>query len=131
MRVFVCYFLFLATVPYVLSIVLSIFFSCIQDTGVLRADEFSRLDWESNPSRAQLSDILRVHDYNYVQKLGRFSISLAAPPRPRPPCNPYGGGGGGADLEDIIYLGPAFGACFFFLMWRLIVENDNRGDYVG
>ena len=41
-----------------------------QDSGVLRADEFAALDWESNPSKAQLSDVLRVHDYAYVEKLG-------------------------------------------------------------
>lgn len=39
---------------------------------MLRADEFSLLEWESNPSRAQLSDVLRVHDYAYVQKLGKL-----------------------------------------------------------
>ncbi|CAN0339739.1 unnamed protein product, partial [Hapterophycus canaliculatus] len=40
-----------------------------QDSGVLRADEFSSLEWDSNPSRAQLADVLRVHDFNYVEKL--------------------------------------------------------------
>lgn len=44
----------------------------LQDSGVLRADEFSCLDWESNPGPAQLGDILRVHDYTYVQKLGEI-----------------------------------------------------------
>lgn len=37
---------------------------------MLRADEFASLDWDSKPSRAQLTDVLRVHDYHYVQKLG-------------------------------------------------------------
>lgn len=37
---------------------------------MLRADEFASLDWDGNPSRAQLADVLRVHDFSYVQKLG-------------------------------------------------------------
>lgn len=43
---------------------------------MLRADEFSSLEWDSNPSRAQLADVLRVHDFNYVQKLGGWMCSL-------------------------------------------------------
>lgn len=46
---------------------------------MLRADEFSSLEWDSNPSRAQLTDVLRVHDFKYVEKLGRwlvFSLGL-------------------------------------------------------
>lgn len=41
---------------------------------MLRADEFSGLEWDSNPSRAELADVLRVHDFNYVEKLGECSI---------------------------------------------------------
>lgn len=37
---------------------------------MLRSDEFASLDWDGNPSRAQLADVLRVHDFSYVQKLG-------------------------------------------------------------
>ena len=44
--------------------------AAVQESGVLRADEFASIDWDSNPSRAQLTDVLRVHDFSYVQKLG-------------------------------------------------------------
>lgn len=47
-----------------------------QDSGVLRAEEFSPLEWDSNPSRAQLADVLRVHDLKYVEKIGKCSIWL-------------------------------------------------------
>lgn len=41
---------------------------------MLRAGEFASLDWDGNPSRAQLADVLRVHDFSYVQKLGEENV---------------------------------------------------------
>lgn len=43
---------------------------------MLRADEFAALEWDNSPSRAQLSDVLRVHDYQYVQKLGESCVCV-------------------------------------------------------
>ncbi|CAM9799296.1 unnamed protein product, partial [Ectocarpus sp. 12 AP-2014] len=51
-----------------------------EDSGVLRADEFSGLEWDSNPSRAELADVLRVHDFNYVEKLERLCSSIPEGP---------------------------------------------------
>ncbi|CAM9682331.1 unnamed protein product, partial [Ectocarpus sp. 6 AP-2014] len=51
-----------------------------EDSGVLRADEFSGLEWDSNPSRAELADVLRVHDFNYVEKLERLCSNIPGGP---------------------------------------------------
>jgi hypothetical protein len=39
-----------------------------QDTGVLRAGEFDALVWDDSPPRAQIADVLRVHDLTYVDR---------------------------------------------------------------
>jgi hypothetical protein len=35
---------------------------------VLRAGEFDALVWDDSPPRAQIADVLRVHDLTYVDR---------------------------------------------------------------
>ncbi len=37
--------------------------------GVLRSPEFDALQWDENPPRAAMADVLRVHEYNYVSNI--------------------------------------------------------------
>jgi acetoin utilization deacetylase AcuC-like enzyme len=37
--------------------------------GVLRHEEFQRCRFEFNPPKARISDVLRVHDYDYVHEV--------------------------------------------------------------
>jgi len=47
-----------------------------QDLGILRSTRLShRLDW-STPSKASIADVLRVHDYSYVDKIRGFCAQL-------------------------------------------------------
>ena len=40
-----------------------------KETGTLRTSDFAGEDWEENAPAADLADVLRVHDYSYVQDL--------------------------------------------------------------
>ncbi|KAG5177795.1 hypothetical protein JKP88DRAFT_350538 [Tribonema minus] len=39
-----------------------------EDTGVLSAAEFAGVEWDADPPRAALADVLRVHEYGYVSR---------------------------------------------------------------
>ncbi|CAM9751347.1 unnamed protein product, partial [Phaeothamnion confervicola] len=49
------------------------------DRGVLSSGEFAALRWEDHPPRAQIADVLRVHEYVYVEKLQRICRRIPAP----------------------------------------------------
>jgi len=40
-----------------------------KETGTLRTAEFAGSDWEEDAPAAALADVLRVHEYSYVQAL--------------------------------------------------------------
>ncbi|CAM9429001.1 unnamed protein product, partial [Chrysoparadoxa australica] len=48
--------------------------------GVLRSKEFEDLEWNSEPNRAQLADVLRVHEYSYVEHLQKLCRSIEDTP---------------------------------------------------
>lgn len=39
------------------------------EEGILRSSEFAHLQWDERDRLAPLSDILRVHEWNYVRKI--------------------------------------------------------------
>ena len=59
-----------------------------KETGILRGQEFSSCDWLHEAPRAQLADLLRVHDYEYLQVA--CQLALGRVPREKSV----------ADLED-------------------------------
>ncbi|GLD94846.1 hypothetical protein PINS_up003471 [Pythium insidiosum] len=46
--------------------------------GVLRAREFRNIAWDYDIPRADIADILRVHEYHYVQRLRRACAGLSS-----------------------------------------------------
>lgn len=50
------------------------------DTAVLKAGEFKALEWDGNPPRAAIADVLRVHDFTYVDMLQKLCASIPSSP---------------------------------------------------
>mmetsp|Transcript_9501 Transcript_9501/g.21229 ORF Transcript_9501/g.21229 Transcript_9501/m.21229 type:complete len:1072 (+) Transcript_9501:138-3353(+) len=46
------------------------------ETGILRSSEFSALSWESEARRASIADVMKVHEYNYVESISQACASL-------------------------------------------------------
>ena len=51
------------------------------DDGILRCEEFSRCKWNTDVRRAALSDVLKVHEYSYVEKTSK--LCTATPDHPK------------------------------------------------
>ena len=49
---------------------------CDANLGILRSSEFENVDWINDAPRAQLGDVLRVHEYSYVAKLEQLCRGL-------------------------------------------------------
>eukprot|EP00934_Nitzschia_sp_Nitz4_P003996 Nitzschia sp. Nitz4//scaffold303_size22340//5713//8899//NITZ4_008566-RA/size22340-snap-gene-0.23-mRNA-1//-1//CDS//3329547054//3986//frame0 len=47
-----------------------------QDTGILRTREFGQCTWENETRRAAMSDVLKCHEYSYVETISRMSSSI-------------------------------------------------------
>ncbi len=43
-----------------------------QSTGILRGGEFDGCKWESECRRASMADILKIHDYSYIENINRL-----------------------------------------------------------
>lgn len=52
-----------------------------EDTGILKCAEFDSTKWEPEGRRAAITDVLKVHDYNYIQKVSRVCSQLPDHPR--------------------------------------------------
>eukprot|EP00980_Cylindrotheca_fusiformis_P021196 scaffold8150_cov118-Cylindrotheca_fusiformis.AAC.5 len=46
------------------------------DTGILRGVEFSKCAWENETRRAAMVDILKCHEYNYVETISQMCSSI-------------------------------------------------------
>jgi len=44
--------------------------------GILRSGEFGRIVWQSHARRAAVSDILKCHEYEYVEKISQMCIGV-------------------------------------------------------
>lgn len=44
--------------------------------GILRGGEFGRLVWEGEARRAAMIDVLKVHEYNYVERISELCSSI-------------------------------------------------------
>mmetsp|Transcript_1042 Transcript_1042/g.1348 ORF Transcript_1042/g.1348 Transcript_1042/m.1348 type:complete len:909 (+) Transcript_1042:110-2836(+) len=51
-----------------------------KENGVLKAKKFSDLEWCDSSQRAHIGDILRVHDYSYVEKVRKVCQRIEAAP---------------------------------------------------
>ena len=51
------------------------------DDGILRCDEFSGCKWYTDVRRAALSDVLKVHEYPYIERMSK--LCSATPDHPR------------------------------------------------
>lgn len=51
------------------------------DDGILRCGEFSGCKWNTDVRRAALSDVLKVHEYNYVEKTSLLCSSTPDHPK--------------------------------------------------
>mmetsp|Transcript_14423 Transcript_14423/g.34535 ORF Transcript_14423/g.34535 Transcript_14423/m.34535 type:complete len:1050 (+) Transcript_14423:93-3242(+) len=47
-----------------------------EEAGILRSAEFGRLTWESEARRASIADVLKVHEYNYVEGISQACAQL-------------------------------------------------------
>jgi len=47
-----------------------------KETGILRSGEFSGCAWESEARRAAVSDVLKVHEYSYIEKISHICSAL-------------------------------------------------------
>ncbi|DAZ94873.1 TPA: hypothetical protein N0F65_008175 [Lagenidium giganteum] len=54
--------------------------------GILRSREFQKehIEWDHEIDRADIADILRVHEYHYVDKIRRYCDKLAPTPQASP-----------------------------------------------
>ncbi|GKY96269.1 hypothetical protein MPSEU_000586400 [Mayamaea pseudoterrestris] len=46
------------------------------DTGILRSGDFSEMLWQGQARRAAISDVLKVHEYSYVETISQVSSSI-------------------------------------------------------
>ena len=44
--------------------------------GILRSNEFGRIIWEGKARRAAMADVLKCHDYNYVESISQLCNSI-------------------------------------------------------
>ncbi|KAL3827158.1 hypothetical protein ACHAXA_006713 [Cyclostephanos tholiformis] len=51
------------------------------DDGILRCGEFSSCKWNTDARRAALSDVLKVHEYPYIERMSK--LCAATPDHPR------------------------------------------------
>jgi acetoin utilization deacetylase AcuC-like enzyme/ankyrin repeat protein len=49
--------------------------------GILKGGEFGRLVWDGKARRASMVDILKVHEYNYVELISRACLSIPDHPQ--------------------------------------------------
>jgi len=47
-----------------------------QETGILRTGEFTRCTWENETRRAAMVDVLKCHEYNYVETISQMCSSI-------------------------------------------------------
>jgi acetoin utilization deacetylase AcuC-like enzyme/ankyrin repeat protein len=47
-----------------------------ENDGILRCEEFSQVKWQSSARRAALSDVLKCHEYEYVEKISELCLSI-------------------------------------------------------
>mmetsp|Transcript_27116 Transcript_27116/g.54231 ORF Transcript_27116/g.54231 Transcript_27116/m.54231 type:complete len:892 (+) Transcript_27116:385-3060(+) len=58
------------------------------ETGILNSDEFSSCVWEAGARRAAMADVLKVHEYSYVEKISRICNALPEHPQASFPLDP-------------------------------------------
>lgn len=46
------------------------------ETGILRSGDFAGLLWQGQARRAAISDVLKIHDYSYVETISQLSSSI-------------------------------------------------------
>lgn len=46
------------------------------DTGILRTGEFGNLVWNDKARRAAISDVLKVHEYTYVESISQMASTI-------------------------------------------------------
>ncbi|CAJ1953488.1 unnamed protein product [Cylindrotheca closterium] len=46
------------------------------ETGILRSGEFSKCTWENETRRAAMVDVLKCHEYNYVESISQLCSSI-------------------------------------------------------
>eukprot|EP00594_Rhizosolenia_setigera_P016194 CAMPEP_0178956252 /NCGR_PEP_ID=MMETSP0789-20121207/10120_1 /TAXON_ID=3005 /ORGANISM="Rhizosolenia setigera, Strain CCMP 1694" /LENGTH=1159 /DNA_ID=CAMNT_0020638099 /DNA_START=71 /DNA_END=3550 /DNA_ORIENTATION=- len=47
-----------------------------EEVGILRSGEFQSCSWETQVRRAAMADVLRVHDYSYIERVSQFCASI-------------------------------------------------------
>jgi len=47
-----------------------------KETGILRTDEFGQCAWENETRRAAMVDVLKCHEYNYVETISQMCSSI-------------------------------------------------------
>ena len=47
-----------------------------EDAGILRCEEFSGCTWELEARRASMADVLKVHEYSYIETVSQLCASL-------------------------------------------------------
>jgi len=52
-----------------------------EDVGILRSAEFNSCRWEGECRRAAMTDVLKVHEYNYVEKISKICSQLPDHPQ--------------------------------------------------
>jgi len=53
-----------------------------QETGILRAGEFAPCSWKHEARRAAMADVLKVHEYTYVESISNITASIPDHPGP-------------------------------------------------
>jgi len=51
-----------------------------QEAGILRTGEFNKCTWEDQGRRAAMADVLKCHEYTYVENVSRMCSSIADHP---------------------------------------------------
>jgi len=52
-----------------------------EEVGILRSGEFDACRWEGECRRASMADILKVHEYNYIEKISQICAQLPDHPK--------------------------------------------------
>ena len=47
-----------------------------KETGILRTEEFGRCKWENETRRAAMADVLKCHEYSYVETISQMCSSI-------------------------------------------------------